>query len=283
MRDIAIRVLGSERAREVWSRIDLVGDIAVIKKPFHSDVGIDDLRLIAEELIRRLPYVKSVWLAVSPVEGRYKVRRFIHLAGEPRSETLYREHGCVFKLDITRVFATPRLSYERLRIAKLVSPGEVIVNMFAGAGLYSIIIARHSRPGMVHSIDINEHAYRYMIENIKLNRVEDRVKAYLGDAGRIIESELLGVADRVLMPLPELALDYLRYAVEALNDKGYIHVYLHVRAPRGVDPLALASENVGDRLKSLGVGYRILGSRRVRPVGPRTYQVVVDVWVKRDG
>ena len=283
VREIAVEVLGEEKAAGIWSRIDLIGDIAVIKKPFHGDVSIGDLRLIAEVLVGKLPYVKSVWLAVSPVEGRYKVRRFIHLAGEPRSETVYKEHGCVFKLDITRVFATPRLSYERIRIARLVRTGEVVVNMFAGAGLYSIIIARHSKPRMVHSIDINEDAYKYMVENIRLNKVEDRVTAYLGDAREVIESRLTGIADRVLMPLPELALEYLGYAVASLRGEGYIHVYLHVTVPKGLNPLELASTIVEDKLDSLGVTYRISGSRKVRPVGPRTYQVVVDVRVGGDG
>lgn len=282
LRRIAEEVLGEEKARLIWSRLDVVGDIAILKKPLTDSITVSDLARVAEELVRRLPYIKSVWLAESPVEGPYKTRRFTHLAGEERSETVYIEHGCRFKVDIRRVFITPRLNYEHLRIAKLVFPGEVVVNMFAGAGLFSIIIACKSKPGRAYSIDINPDAYRYMVENIELNKVGDTVIPILGDAAKVIVEELSGVADRVLMPLPELALDYLPYAVRALRGKGVIHVYLHVSTPKGTDPLKTSEQLVRDRLRELGVRHMVLGSRKVRPVAPRTMQTVVDVVVESD-
>lgn len=280
LRRIAAELLGEEKARLVWSRLDLVGDIAVLKKPPHDSITVEDLERVAGELLERLPYVKSVWLAESPVEGPYKTRRFRHLAGEERSETIYREHGCRFKVDITRVFVTPRLSYEHLRVARMVAPGETVVNMFAGAGLFSVVIACKSRPSRVYSIDVNPDAYKYMVENAELNGVSGVVSPILGDAASVIEGGLRGVADRVIMPLPELALKYLPYAVEALRGEGYIHVYLHVYAPRGGDPLKASEALVTGRLEELGVKHRILGSRGVRPVAPRTLQTVVDVVVE---
>ncbi len=278
LRRIAARVLGPEKAGRVWSRLDIVGDIAVVKAAPGS-LSVEELRMIAEELLRELPYVRSVWLAASPVRGSHKVRRLVHLAGEERTETVYVEHGCRFKVDIARVFVTPRLNYEHARVAGLVRPGEVVVNMFAGAGLFSVIIACKARPRRVYSIDINPAAYEYMKVNARLNRVEDVVVPILGDAAEVVSSRLRGVADRVLMPLPDLALEYLPHAVGALRGRGVIHVYLHVRAPKGSDPLALSTGMVSSRLDHLGVLYRIAGVRRVRPVGPRTLQTVVDVVV----
>ena len=284
LRRLAREVLGAEKAGQVWSRIDIIGDIAVVKKPFTGTVTLEDLRVLAQALVERLPYVRSVWAVVSPVEGPYKTRRLVHLAGEERTETVYVEHGCRFRVDVAKVFITPRLNYEHLRVARQVSEGEVIVNMFAGAGLFSIIIACKSRPRRVYSIDINPEAYRYMVENVRLNKVEGVVKPILGDAARIIEERLEGVADRVLMPLPELALDYLPYALRALRGRGVIHVYLHVHAPKGVDPLGESARMVEERLQGLGVlRYRLLQARRVRPVGPRLVQTVVDVEVEGVG
>lgn len=271
--------LGEEKARLVWSRLDIIGDIAVVKMPLHGMVSVEELRRLAERIIAEVKHVRSVWLAEGPVEGGERVRsRLTHLAGERRTVTVYREHGCRFKVDIARVFITPRLNYEHLRVARLVKPGETVVNMFAGAGLFSIIIARHARPRRVYSIDINPYAYEFMVENVRLNRVEDVVEPILGDAARVVEERLRGVADRVLMPLPELALDYLPYALEALREgRGIVHVYLHVEAPRGVDPLARGLGMLEDRLRELGAGYSVGAMRVVRTVGPRRYQVVYDV------
>ncbi|GBF09072.1 conserved hypothetical protein [Aeropyrum pernix] len=284
LKEIAEEVLGRDKAALLWKRIDIIGDIAVIKKPIHGGVSIEDLRLVAVELLRRLPHVRSVWLATGPVGGLFKVRRdLLHLAGEKRTSTVYREHGAEFLVDISKVFITPRLSFEHLRVARLVKPGETVVNMFAGVGVFSIIIALKSRPSKVYSIDINPDAYRLMVENIRLNRVEDVVEPLLGDSARIVSESLRGVADRVLMPLPDLALDYMGHALDALRGRGWLHVYLHVDYERGKGHLRRACKLVEAEVE--GRGWRVVEAkaRVVRSVGPKLLQVVVDAVVRRDG
>jgi len=279
VRRIAEQLYGPEKAKKFWQRLEIVGDIAIVRQPF--DVSLDELKPLAEKILEELAYIKSVWAAVSPVRGQYRLRKFVHLAGENRSETIYKEHGCLFKLDITRVYVSPRLGYEHIRIAKLVEPGEVVINMYAGAGLFSIIIARYAKPKKVYSIDINPDAYRYMVENVRLNRVEGIVEPILGDAAKVIEERLVGVADRVLMPLPELALEHLPYAIKALRECGkrIIHVYLHVHANRDEDPVEKGWKMLERRFHELGVEAERLFGRVVREVGPRWYQVVIDVKV----
>lgn len=279
LRRLAREVLGEEYARRLWGRLEIIGDIAVIRVPF--DIDVERLKPLAERILEELPYVKSVWAGLPGVKGAYRLRPFIHLAGEERSETIYREHGCLFKVDIRRVYISPTLNYEHKRIAMLVKPGEVVTNMFAGAGLFSIVIAKYSKPRRVYSIDINPDAYRYMVENIRLNHVEDIVEPILGDAGEVIRERLRDTSDRVLMPYPELALEYLRYALMALKESmGYIHVYLHVEAPKGIDPLLEAERIVREELSKRNVReVRIINKRIVRTVAPRKYQVVVDVFV----
>jgi len=279
LREIAAEVLGPEKARQIWSRIDIIGDIAIIKKPF--GISIEELKPLAEALLKRIPYIKSVWAASGPVEGEYRVRTYTYLAGEKRSITLYREHGCVFKVDITRVYISPRLSSEHRRIAEQVRPGETVVNMYAGVGLFSIIMAKISKPKRVYSIDINPYAYELMVENIKLNKVEDIVIPVLGDAGEIVGTRIKDEADRVLMPLPELALAHLPNAVKALRgEQGIIHIYLHIFAEKGADPRDKAKKLLEQRLQEIGVTrYEFLLARIVRTVGPRKSQVVIDVHI----
>ena len=262
-------------------RAEFIGDIAIVKPPYGKPVDMDAAKRYADELMKTHKFVKSVWLAAGPVSGPHKVRPLEHLAGERRTVTIYKEHGCSFVVDVARDFITPRLSYEHARIARLVRDGEVVVNMFAGVGLFSIIIAKHARPRVVHSIDINPDAYAHMVENIRLNKVEGVVVPYLGDAAEVIVNKLTGVADRVLMPLPDLAIPYLRYAVAALRERGAVHVYLHVHAAKGEDPEDKARRALAEAMSSLRVTWSSLGSRVVRMVGPRMYQVVVDAWVEK--
>jgi tRNA (guanine37-N1)-methyltransferase len=280
LRKLARETLGEEVASKLWGRIEFVGDIALIRIP--PGIEADTLKRLAERILEEFKYVKSVWGGYPGVQGEYRLRKYVHLAGEPRSETVYKEHGCLFKVDITRVYVSPVLGFEHRRIAGLVRPGEVVLNMYAGAGLFSIIIAKYSRPSKVYSIDINPDAYRYMVENVRLNKVEGVVEPILGDAVKVIQERLAGSSDRVLMPYPDIALDHLPYAVMALKDgKGMVHVYLHVKAAKGEDHLGKAVALLSQRLGEVGVKwFNVANKRVVRMVGPRVYQVVLDVEVK---
>lgn len=276
LRELAERILGVEEASRIWKRIEVIGDIAVIRRPF--DYPVEKLKPLAEEILRVMPHVRSVWCSVSEVRGTYRVREYTHLAGEPRSETVYKEMGCLFKLDIRKVYVSPRLNYEHSRIARLARPGEVVVNMFAGVGLFSIILAKKAGVSKVYSIDINPEAYRYMVENVRLNRVEGVVVPLLGDAAQVVEEKLVGIADRVLMPMPDLSYKYLPQALKALRPgfQGYLHVYEFTFAGPGENPVELVVRKFKSRLSELGVEHRVEYARIVRTVGPRRYQVVVD-------
>lgn len=276
---MAREVLGEDFARRIWRRIEFIGDIALIRTPLNMNP--EELRPLGEEILNRIPHVKSVWASIPGIEGPYRLRRHVWLAGEQRSETLYREHGCVFKVDINRVYISPSLNYEHIRVARLVNPGEVVFNMFAGAGLFSIIIAKHSNPSRVYSVDINPDAYYYMVENIKLNHVEDKVHPVLGDA-KDVASKLSSSVNRVLMPYPELALDYLPYAVDSLKNSGWVHVYLHVRTERGEHWRTKALRVISERLAEISArSYTVSHVRKIRNVGPRQHQVVVDLYIAK--
>ncbi len=275
LRRLASEILGEDIARRLWGRLEVVGDIAIIRKP--PDIDIEVLRPLGEAILERLPYVKSVWVAVTPISGTYRVRDYVHIAGEPRSTTIYKEHGCLFKVDIRRVYISPALNYEHIRIAKLVRNGEFIINMFAGAGLFSIIIAKYARPRKVISIDINPYAYGLMVDNVRLNKVEGIVEPVLGDAGEVVVN-YEGMADRILMPLPELAFKYYPKALIALRDQGYIHVYEFVSTEKKRDALTIATRRYEELSSSLNARCKAEFARVVRSVGPRYYQVVLDMF-----
>ena len=278
LRKLAKELLGDDVARRVWGRVEIIGDIAIIRKP--PDVDINSLNILSKELLRRLPYVRSVWAALTPVEGPYRIRKYVHLAGEEKTTTLYKEGGCRFRIDIKSVYISPALSYEHARISSLVRGGEFVINMFAGAGLFSIIMAKKGKPFKVISIDINPKAYELMVENVRLNRVEDIVKPVLGDAGEVIK-RFKGMADRVLMPLPELAVEYLPKAVDALRGSGVIHVYDFVTALSRSEAVSKGWLRHSQILRRLGVRHELAFGRVVRSVGPRYYQVVLDVNVSK--
>ncbi len=256
----------------LYAGFDIVGDIAILRIP---DALLPKKGLIADALLERVKNVNTVLMQTTPVEGEYRLRGLEVLAGEPRFETIHKEHGCLYKVDLRCAYFSPRLSAERLRVVSQVKPNEVVVNMFAGVGPYSILIAKKVRAVKVYSIDNNPEAYRYMQENIRMNKVEGAVIPLLGDAAEVTKSLLQRSADRVILPLPERALAYLNIASLALREeKGIIHYYEHVRYAKGEDPIDKAVERIRSQAR---FNFRAEYAGVVREVGPRVAQVVVDL------
>lgn len=256
---------------------DIVGDIAVVRV---DEILKPKAPLVAEAIMKTHKRVKTVLLQTSPVLGELRLRDLQWIAGENRTETIHKEFGCLFKVDLKQVYFSPRLSYERMRIAELAKPNEVVVNLFAGVGCFSIIMANSSKVNKVYSIDINPTAVRYMRENVKLNKVEGRVIPIVGDAKEVVEKQLRSVADRVLMPLPEKAYEYLDQALIALKPSGgYIHYYAFEHATKDESPVEKAKARVSEKLRKLRTGFDILFGRIVRATGPNWYQIVIDIQV----
>lgn len=251
---------------------DIIGDIVVIKLP---EELLPKKDAIGRALMQVHRHIRTVLCQVGPVSGEFRTRELEVIAGEPRTETTHREGGCTFKVDLAQVYFSPRLAHERLRIASLVDPGEVVTNLFAGVGCYSIIIARHGRAAKIYSIDKNPAAFEYMRENIRINKVGDRVVPILGDAREVIERQLAGKADRVLMPLPELGRRFFEVALQALKPAGgVIHFYDFGQLP---DPFAPSLEFARKSAAAKGHNLEILNSRAIRSYAPRCYHIVLDL------
>lgn len=267
--------LEPEELSILYKSYDIIGDIAVIRVP---ELLKRKSNIIAEALMQTHKHVKTVLRQTSPVSGDLRLRSLEWVAGERKTETIHREYGCAFKVDLEKCYFSPRLLHERMRVAKQVQPGEVVVNMFAGVGCFSIIIAKHSKAEKIYSIDINPVAVHYMQENIELNKVKTKVIAVQEDARKVIERKLRKVADRVLMPLPERAYEYLDCAVLALKPTGgRIHYYDFEHAEKNEAPISKTEAKVTKRLLDMGIRSEVLFGRIVRTIGPGWYQTVIDV------
>jgi tRNA (guanine37-N1)-methyltransferase len=270
LRKTLSRVLSSGDLSKVSNSYDVVGKIAIIKLP---RVSPENAQNVAKGILAIHKNVKTVLVQESPVVGSFRLRSLMHVAGENKTSTIHKESGCVFSVDVAKCYFSPRLSHERMRIARIVKPG---------VGCFSIIIAKHANSPKVFSIDVNPAAIRFMQENIRLNRVYDKVIPLLGDSKGIIKRRLQRVADRVLMPLPEKAFEYLPYAVSALKASGgWIHYYDFEHAKKTENPTEKTKLKVAEKLARLGIAFELPFSRVARSTGPNWYQVVLDVHITR--
>jgi tRNA (guanine37-N1)-methyltransferase len=272
------QVLGSimtpEETAQVYSAFDQIGDIVIIKIP---DELIPKKKLIADAIMTNVKTAKVVFAQVSAVRGDFRVRDLEFISGENRTVTEYKEHACRFKVDVAKTYFSPRLSTERQRIADMVGDNETIVNMFAGVGTYSVVIARMNKTCKVYSIDSNSAASELDKVNAKLNKVQDRVITICGDAAEVIKERLAGQANRVIMPLPERAREFVDSAVLALKEKGIVHYFAHVKADSKKAGQELGLQDAHDAFAKYN--HKVLAVRVIREVGPRIYQIVADVSV----
>ncbi len=278
LRDKLSNALPYEELTKIYNSFDIIGDVAIFKV---ANDGAN-VTAVAKQIMAVHKNVKTVFIQAGPVRGDHRVRRLKLLAGEGKTCTRYKESGCVFAVDVEKCYFSPRLSLERARIARLVKSGEKVVNMFAGVGCFSVLIAKSVPQTKVYSIDINPTAFRYMEENVKINRVYGRVTPILGDSKDVINTQLQHKADRVLMPLPEKAFEYLSYAILALKPiGGWIHLYDFQHATANEDPTEKTKQRIAQKLDSCGLTYAFGFSRVVRSTGPNWYQTVLDIQVNQ--
>jgi len=267
-------VLSTKESDELISAFDQIGHIIIIRIP---DSLTSKKKLIGETLLDQVKSAKSIFYQSSSVDGEFRTRDLEILAGEDKTETEYKESGCRFLVDVRNVFFSPRLSSERTRIAEFVNDGEVIVNMFGGVGIFSIIAAKLKKC-TVFNIDINPFATKLCKKNIAINRLVGNVISIHGDASQVINSQLKNKSDRTLMLLPEKSDEFLDSAILSTKSGGIIHYYSHIHADKKSDAAKLSEQHY---MQITPVKSTILGSKIVRPVGPRFYQTVVDVKIKK--
>ena len=256
---------------KVETGIDVVGDIAILRLP---EIEEPLKRRLAEAMLAAIPSVKSVQEQEGGIEGEFRLRKLHHLAGENRTETVHRENGCAFRVDLGTCYYSPRLATERLRVADQVAEDERVLNMFAGVGPFSIPIARR-RGASVLSCELNEKAFRFHLDNNKLNHVERLVKVVNEDAADLPSK--LGEAkfDRILMPHPSRANEFLEDALALAAKGATIHYYRQVP---GRDP-AEANLSLESELEGLLPRPRSYVIRRIREVGPRWLELAADIRV----
>jgi tRNA (guanine37-N1)-methyltransferase len=220
-------------------------------------------------------------MQISPITGDHRTRKLELIAGDDNPVTFYKEYGCRFKVDVEQTYFSPRLSTERFRIANLTSENEVVANMFAGVGTFSVIICKYGNVKKVYNVDINQAAHELSVFNSRLNRMEQKIESFCGDAKEIVNSNINGKSDRVLMPLPEKARYFVNDAVHCLKkEEGTIHYFLHVRADSKKKSLETGRFETDDAFSEYS--HDIKSLHVVREVGPCFYQLVADVLIGRE-
>ncbi len=243
---------------------EMIGAVAVI----NDLAGRDEAEAV--EGILANSNAETVLLKTGRLSGEYRVGSYKLLHGE-NTETIHKEHGNRIKVDPTKAYYSERFSTERKRVADNVEQGENVLVMFAGVGPFAFLCAE--KAGKVVAVEKNPEACKYLKENIKLNKMQEIVEAFCGDVRDVVPD--LESFDRVIMPLPEKAVDFLDLAVESCKPGGIIHLYGFAESFDDFE------EILDSEMKEISTGYEIVDKAVCGDKSPSESRMCLDVRIEK--
>ena len=268
---------------------DIIGKIAIVE--FDQLNTIIDKNVlsykkkVAKALVSVNKSVETVYEKKSEVKGRYRLKELKVIYGDDNPETIHKENGCLFKLDVKKTYFTPRLVFERKRVSSSsFKKQETVVDMFTGVGPFSIQIAKNN-DAKIYAFDVNPSAYKYLLENIENNKMKGEVIAHNMDVKKLLNHDnklgnyLKNKIDRIIMNLPEQSINFLDIACFLMKkSSGILHFYQFCEKP---NPIKKGIENLNTNLKGSGWHIEeILNSKVVKPFSPKSDLIVIDSKIK---
>jgi len=268
---------------------DIIGKIAIVDfgqiNTINDKSALHYKKKVAEALVSVNKSVETVYEKKSEVKGRYRLKELKVIYGDDNPETIHKENDCLFKLDVKKAYFTPRLVFERKRVSSNnFKKQETIVDMFTGVGPFSIQIAKKNDV-KIYAFDINPSAYKFLTENIKMNKMKGEVIAHNMDVKKLLNPDnklgnyLKHKIDRIIMNLPEQSINFFDVVCFLMKKPcGILHFYQFCEKP---NPIKKGIENLNAKLKDSGWHIdEILNSKIVKPFSPKSDLIVIDLKIK---
>ncbi|TFG15305.1 class I SAM-dependent methyltransferase family protein [Candidatus Thorarchaeota archaeon] len=211
---------------------------------------------------------KSVGVRMGPTRGQKRIPNYKLVAGSKNTTTTHTENGIEFKLNPMRITFSRGNVNERIFLSQQVSSDEHVVDMFACVGQFSLPIAFHSGANVL-AIDINDLAYDFLCQNIRMNEVHENMTAVLGDCRDVTFRD----ADRIVMGYLHDTVDYLPHALNGLRFRGgiiHMHSLVHGNDERKIrNTIITESSEYGFMAK--------ISSRPIKKYSPGVSHMVFDI------
>lgn len=235
--------------------IQIIGNIVMLKfKKTDNEV------LIAKKLKELMPQIKTI-CKIKRIKHEFRKPEIKILMGK-NTETIHKENGILYALDVSKIMFSKGNAYERHRIANYVLPNEIVVDMFAGIGYFTLPIAKKAKK--VYAIEKNPFAFKYLLKNIKLNNLKNVVPIF-ADCRCV---NLLNIADRIIMGYLFEIEKFIPYALKFAKKCSTLHIH---------------TINEFDKNIIKRCGYKIINikCRKVKSYAPKKIHNVFDVVVNK--
>ena len=247
---------------------DVIGSIAILEIP---DALKKKEKIVAKEVLKLNKNIKTVLKKSGTHHGEFRTQKLTWLVGEKTKEALYKENGVLIKFDVEKVYFSIRLSTERKRICKQIKKPEKVLVMFSGCAPYVLVIAKNSKAKEVFGVEKNKVAHKYGVGNLKLNKTKNAT-LICGDVKKTVP-KLNKKFDRVLMPLPKSAGDFLEL-IPRVSKKGTV---IHFYSFGAEKDLRLIKSTIKEKLPNT----RILRTVKCGGYSPGVFRLCVDFKITR--
>ncbi len=270
LKENLLKKLTKKEEQILKTAFDIVGDIAVLE----IDAPLEKKeKLIAETLLKLHKNIKTVVRKHGAHHGTYRTQRVKILAGKRTKETIHRENNVKIKLDIEKVYYSPRLSTERKRLSEQVKPNESVLVMFSGNAPYVSVISKNTKAKEVYGIEINPDGHKYGLETVKLNKLKN-VKLFCGDVNDLMPKfkKQKKKFDRIIMPLPKSYKEFLQTAFLCAHKGTIIHLYAFLK----VGEFNKAKEIIKKECKKAKLKHKFLKLTKCGQIKPKEYRICAD-------
>ena len=194
-----------------------------------------------------------------------------------------RQNAVSYDFDATRVMFSSGNTSEKKRMGDLGRKGEVVVDLYAGIGYFTVPLLVNAQVEHVHACEWNEPSLEALQRNLRRNGVDDRCTIYPGD-NQLARDAVRGRADRVLLgllPSSELAWGL---ALAALKPGGgWLHVHANVHEREMAEwrqrLLTRLGELAKEEVRRDDWDFECPHVEKVKKYAPRVDHVVADVRV----
>ncbi|MHA1932827.1 MAG: class I SAM-dependent methyltransferase [Promethearchaeota archaeon] len=256
-----------------------LGNIIIVKL---NPILLEKSKLIGQTYLDLLPKMRSVYVNKGRVIGSFREPENIEfLVGEDNPIVEHKEHGIRYRFNITKIMFSQGNLNERRFLATLVKKGEIVIDMFAGMGYFSLPIAKHSEVGQIYSIELNPTSYKTLLENIKINHLDEKIIAINGDCKKeILKLSNSGIrADRVIMGVFPAPKDYIKEALSLTKEEGTFYHYEGVVEKDTFISLFKEFDEIGQEEQ---FNCELKSHRFVKSYGPNLFHTVLDIFVRKN-
>ncbi len=260
-------------SRDEFTRgYDILGNIVIVK--FRRGMKEKEKKKFANKFLRENRNVSTVLEKTGKFSGRLRTLKAGYIMGIKTKEALYKENGCIFRFNVESCYFSPRLANERREIAKDVKKMEKVLVLFGGVAPFAIIIAKNSKVERVVSVELGKECNKYAVENVKRNKVANKVEVIQGDVKRVLP-KMKEKFYRIVMARPNLKESFLNVAFPRIKREGIIHYYGFYEEGK-VDELEKLIREEAKKAKKI---IKILKIKKVGDIGIRKFRYRADIKV----